>query len=371
MAIKLQFGIVGLGQSGKTTVFNALSSAGAAVGDYSASKSPNIAMVKIPDRRVVRLGEIFDTTNFVYGEIEFIDIAGLAPGASLTKDNLAELFKEGSYIQAIRPAQALLAVVRAFTDPQVPHPDGSVDPARDIKELESEMILGDLLQIEKRLERLEHLLKVKPSDRGKNELALLQRIETHLENEKPLRELEFVKEELAVIGSFGFLSLKPVLYLLNLGEDNINSGHELEKSVIVQTGKKMAIASLCGKIEMEIAALLEGDRAEFLQALGIDEPAFAAVMSKSFELLGYISFLTASEKEARAWPIPNGFTAFDGAGEVHSDIQRGFIKAEVISYNELDSIGDWHAAKKQGKIRLEGKSYVIQDGDIILYRFNV
>lgn len=368
--MKLQFGIIGLGQSGKTTTFNALCSAKASVGDYSSSKGANIAMVKIPDERVDKLAVLFGSPSRVYAEIEFIDIAGMA-SSSRGKQDIIDKLKEGSYIHQIRMAQALLVVVRCFEDENVPHPKNSIDPKRDINEIESELMLVDLVQIEKRIEAITHLLKVKPNDRLKSELTLMEKMQAHLESEKPLRELDFNKDERLFLGSFRFISEKPVLYLLNLGEDQIGASAELEKKYLPETGKNKAITSLCGKIEMEISDLDESDRDEFLKEMGIDKPALAKVLKKSYDLLGIISFLTAAENESRAWPIPRGFTALQAAGEIHTDIQRGFIKAETIHCDELIAIDGWHAAKKIGKVSLEGKAYIIKDGDVILYRFNV
>ncbi len=369
--MKLQFGIIGLGQSGKTTVFNALCSAHASVGDYSSAKTANIAMVKVPDERLEKTAEISNSATKVYAEIEFIDIAGMSAKAIKDKGEIDSLLKEGSYIQQLRMSQALLVVIRCFEDENVPHPKGAVNPARDIIEVESELMLIDLVQIEKRLETILHNLKVKPNDKLKKELALMERMKDHLEQEKPLREQEFVSEEQPVLGSFRFLSIKPILYLLNLGENQIGESSELERKYIPVPGVNKAVASLCGKVEMEISDLDEGDRGEFLKEMGIEKPALATVLQKSYDLLGLITFLTAAENETRAWPIPNGFTALQAAGEIHTDMQRGFIKAETVHFDDLVDTGDWHAAKKAGKLQLEGKAYVVKDGDVILFRFNV
>lgn len=368
----LQIGIIGLGQSGKTTVFNALCFANAKVGDFSSSKTPNIAVIKVPDKRLDRLAEIFASGKVTYPEIEFIDIAGMSSSRhGISGASSDKFFKEASYVHAIRMAQALLIVVRCFEDDNIPHPLGSVDPARDIIELESELIILDLIQIEKRMEKLIHLLKVRPSSEYKSEMVLMERMKAHLEEEKPLRELEFSKETKNFLAGFGFLSIKKALYLLNLGEKQIAQADQLEKRYFPQISDNMAIASLCGKIEMEIAAFDESERGEFIKELGIDQQASVKVIKKSFELLGLISFLTGNEKEVHAWAIPKGLTALEAAGEVHSDIQRGFIRAEVIDFEQLDAAGDWATAKKQGNVRLEGKDYIVRDGDVILYRFNV
>jgi GTP-binding protein YchF len=371
MATKLEFGIIGLGQSGKTTVFNALSGAGATVGDFSSSKTPNIAMVKIPDQRVDRLAEIFNAAKKTYGEIEFIDIAGMTGKGAGSRQELAGKLDDIGYVHAVRMAQALLVVVRCFHDDNVPHPSGSVNPARDISEIESEMMLVDLIQIEKRIEKLKHFLKVRPGEDNKRELALMEKMQAHLESDRPLREMEFSKDDSHVLGSFRFLSQKPALYLLNIDEGDLDKTAEIEKEFLPKVGENMAVSSLCGKIEMEIAALDEADRDVFLKDMGLEKPASQRVIRKAFDLLGYITFLTVGDPESRAWPIPRGFTAYDAAGEVHTDMQRGFIKAETVHYDDLDALGDWNAARKAGKLRLEGKDYVIRDGDVILFRFNV
>lgn len=361
----LQIGMIGLGQSGKTTVFNALCSGHAQVGDFSAAKSPNIAVIKVPDKRLHRLRDIFQSAKITYAEIEFIDVAGMT--ASESKDS----FKEPAFISAIKMTSELLAVIRCFENSNVPHPNNSIDPARDIAAIESELIFSDLLLIEKRLEKVTHMLKVKPTPAGKAEESLLIRMKNQLDTEKPLREMEFSKDELGLMGSFGFLSLKPILFLLNLDESQIASGPELEKRLFPVPAKNRACASLCGKIEMELAAMPESDRQDFLADLGIDELAAAKVIRRSFDLLGLICFLTAGEPESRAWPIPRGYTAWEAAGEIHSDIQRGFIKAETVAYADLDAIGDWAESRKHGKLRMEGKDYIVKDGDVMLFRFNV
>jgi GTP-binding protein YchF len=369
--MKLQFGIIGPAQSGKTTVFNALCSTQASVGDYSAAKAANIAIVKFPDTRVDKLAEIYGSAKTTHPEIEFIDIAGLAAHGAKDHHDAAELLKEGSFVHQLRMAQALLLVIRYFDDDNIAHPKGSIDPARDIIDMESELIIIDLVQIEKRLQALNHLIKVRPDDKSKAELALMEKMKDHLENELPLRELDFTREERLLLSGFRFLSLKPALYVLNISEDRIGDSIQIEQKYQRQDRKNLALAALCGKIEMEIAALAPEDREVFLKDMGIQQPALFKVIKKAYELLGLITFLTASENEARAWAIAEGYTAYEAAGEIHSDMQRGFIKAETIQFDELIAGGDWTDARKAGKIRLEGKEYIVQEGDVILYRFNV
>ena len=369
--MKLQFGIIGLEQAGKTTVFNALCSAHASVGDYSSGKAANIAMVKIPDDRVDALAELFGSPKRVYAEIEFVDIAGMTAPGSADRQAIAGQLKEGSYIHQLRMTQALLVVIRCFVDDNIPHPQGNVDPARDINDIETELKLIDLVQIDKRVENIQRLLKVKPTDKLKTEMALMTRMKDQLESERPLREMEFTKEDEQFLGSFRFLSIKPILYLLNLDENQISQAAEMEKTLFPDSGKNKAVASLCGKIEMEIQALDEKDRQDFLQELGIKKPAFEKVLQKSYDLLGLITFLTAAENESRAWPIPSGYTAVEAAGEIHTDLQRGFIKAETVHYDDLISLSGWNGARNAGKLRLEGKNYIVKDGDVILFKFNV
>ena len=362
----LKFGIIGLPQSGKSTIFNALSGAHAAVGDYSTAKAANFAIVKIPDPRIDRLVEIFQPRKITHAEVEYIDIAGL------TRDASSERKKEAAYIHSIRMADALLQVVRCFDNPDVPHPDGSVDPKRDIAEVDSELLLADMLVVENRLSKLERQMKVAAKDRDKAEVGLLKKLQESLESEKPLRELDLAAGEIKQIGTFGFLTLKPMLYILNLGENQLSDRHIWEDDfayLIEHTGS--GIASICGSLQMDIADLDEAERADFMRELGIESAASDVIINKSFGLLGMIVFLTGGEEEVHSWPIRRGTNAHSAAGEIHSDIQRGFIKAEVVGYDDLDKLGSWSKARDVGKLHLHGKDYVIQDGDVILFRFNV
>ncbi len=362
----MKFGIIGLPQSGKSTIFNALSGAHAAVGDYSTAKAANFAIVKIPDPRIDRLVEIFQPRKITHAEVEYIDIAGL------TRDASSERKKEAAYIHSIRMADALLQVVRCFDNPDVPHPDGSVDPKRDIAEVDSELLLADMMVVENRLSKLERQMKVAAKDRDKAEVGLLKKLQESLESEKPLRELDLTAGEIKQIGTFGFLTLKPMLYILNLGENQLSDRHIWEDDfayLIELTGS--GIASICGSLQMDIAGLAEAERADFMRELGIESAASDVIINKSFGLLGMIVFLTGGEEEVHSWPIRRGTNAHSAAGEIHSDIQRGFIKAEVAGYDDLDKLGSWSKARDVGKLHLHGKDYIVQDGDVILFRFNV
>ncbi len=363
----LQLGIIGLPLSGKTTVFNALSGSHAAVGDFSTSKAANLAMVKVPDPRLDRLVEIFHPKKITHAEIEYVDIAGLTRDASASDRK-----KEAAYVHSLRQTDALLQVVRCFENPNVPHPDGSIDPRRDISEVDLELMLSDLIMVENRLSKLEHLLKVTKKDQDEFQLNILQRCKEALEQGKPLRALEFTPEEKKAISGYRFLSQKPMLYLLNLDEKQCLEGARWEEefSFVTETPQS-SLAHICALLQMEIAALDEADRPEFMADLGLKELASEAVIKKSFDLLGLIAFLTGGDPEVHSWPIPRGATAHQAAGEIHSDIQKGFIKAEVVSFDDLDRLGSWSKAREEGKLHLHGKDYVVQDGDVILFRFNV
>ncbi len=362
----LRLGIIGLPQSGKTTFFNSISGAHAAVGDYSTSKGANIAVVKVPDDRFERLIEIFQPKKVTYAEIEYIDIAGM------TRDSSSERKKEAAYIHALRETEALLQVVRCFGNPNVPHPAGSVDPSRDIAEVDAELMLADLITIENRMTKIEKSIKVAKKEREEAEYKILAKLKDSLENEKPLRTVDLEADELKKIGNYGFLTLKPMLYVLNLGEDQLPDRAKIESEFewITQT-RQSDLASICASLQMDIADLDESDREEFMKELGIESAASDVIIKKSFEILGMMSFLTGGAPEVHAWPIQLGTSAHDAAGEIHSDIQRGFIKAEVVKFEDLDRLGSWAKARENGKLQLQGKDYIVQDGDVILFMFNV
>ena len=362
----LTFGIIGLPQSGKTTVFNAISGAHAAVGDYSTAKAANISVVKVPDQRLDRLVEIFKPRKITYAEVEYIDIAGMVKDASRDRK------KEAAYLHAIRQTEALLHVVRCFDNPNVPHPDGSVDPKRDISEIDSELILADLVIIETRMERIQKNIKVAKKKQEEEEYKILEKLKRHLEEEKPLRSLDLDNAERKAIGNYGFMTLKPMLYILNLGEDQIAKRTEIESEfAYLSDTANSGMATICGSLQMDIADLDESEREEFMKELGLEGVASDIIIRKSFSLLGMIAFLTGGDPEVHSWPIRRGTIAHDAAGEIHSDIQRGFIKAEVVKFRDLDSLGSWSKAREAGKLALHGKDYVVEDGDVILFMFNV
>lgn len=361
----MKFGIIGLPQSGKTTVFNALSGAHASVGDYSTSKEANIAVIKVPDVRVERVAEIIQPQKATHAEIEYIDIAGL------TRDASSDRKKEAAYIHSIRQADALLQVVRCFENPNVPHADGSVDPSRDISEVDSELMLADLISVESRLTKLERDIKVGKKDK-EIESKTLQKFQKTLEDENPLRSLELSDEESRLAAGFGFLTMKPMLYILNLGEDQLPDRRNIEDEFKYLSGLPgSSLASICASLQMDIGEMDESERGEFMKELGLSQAASDVIINKSFELLGMISFITGNEHEVRSWPVRGGISAHDAAGAVHSDMKRGFIKAEVVAFDDLDRLGNWSKTRDEGKLHLHGKDYIVQDGDVILFRFNV
>jgi ribosome-binding ATPase len=362
----LQLGIIGLPLSGKTTVFNALSGANASVGDYSTSKGANFAVVKVPDKRIDRLVEIFQPKKITLAEIEYIDIAGF------TKDASSDRKKEAAYVHSIRQTDALLQVVRCFENPNVPHPDGSVDPKRDIDDVDSELILADLVVLENRLIKLAHNLKVTKKSEDEAQFQVLEKCRKVLEDGIPIRTLDLSDAEKKLIGGYRFLTQKPMLYILNLDENQYRDGVRWEKEfsyLLERPGSSLAY--IPAALQMEIANLDAGEKAEFMKELGIEDLASDVIIKKSFDLLGLIAFLTGGAPEVRSWPIPRGYTAQLAAGTIHTDIQKGFIKAELVSFADLDRLGSWAKARDEGKLHLHGKDYIMNDGDVVLFRFNV
>jgi ribosome-binding ATPase len=364
--------IIGLPSSGKTTVFNALTRSEADTGTYSANPDePNLATVKVPDARLDRLTEMFRPQKRVPADVQYLDVAGIAKG-------IAEKGMSGALLGHLSQADALVLVARAFGDPNVPHGEGTVDPARDIETLQVELLFSDLAAVEKRLERIENQKQKvvgRERDAMERERALMERLRQALEAETPLREIlpEIDPEEAKTLRGFGFLTAKPLLVLLNLGEDQLGDA----ATALVAASRArferpgVAVTALPGQIEMEIGRLEPDDAAAFMKDLGIAESGLDHVIRRSFELLGLMPFFTVGPDECRAWTIRRGATAVEAAGEIHSDIQRGFIRAEVVGYDDLIGAGGLNEARKLGKLRREGKEYVVQDGDVINFLFNV
>ncbi|MEW6068658.1 MAG: redox-regulated ATPase YchF [Nitrospirota bacterium] len=361
----MKIAIIGLSNSGKTTIFNALTGMNIETPIYpTTSGDPHIGVVKVPDARLDKLSEIFKPKKTTHATIEYIDYIGLTKGDMEQNRKVFDLIKD---------VDAIVHVVRGFEDETVVHPMESVNPKRDAETVELEMILGDLELVDKRLDRMQQGLK-----RGKRpdemERKILLKCKEALEKETALRDIDFTEEEQKVIRNLQFMSTKPALVVLNVSEQEIDSdktkstAEELKKYF---KGRYIRVLNLCGKIEMDIAQLSHEEAKAFLDDIGIEEPALNKLIHVSYELLGLISFLTVGEDEVRAWTITKGMNAQKAAGKVHSDIERGFIRAEVISYEDFISVGSIHAAREKGLLRLEGKTYEVKDGDIINFRFNV
>lgn len=362
----MKVAIIGIPRSGKTTIFNALTRGKAEVAAYSPTLAPNIGVAKVSDPRFSVLEGIFQPKKTVPAEVSYIDIAG----------SIKSFGKEGAggeFLNYLTTADALLQVVRAFEDDKVPHPEGSIEPRRDIASLDLELAISDLAIIERRLEKLETSLKAaKAAERESylKEQLLLQKIKVELEKDKPIRIQGLTKEELKMLANYQFLTAKPMLVVLNIGEEQITQASELAGE-ISSLYPQFAVVALCGKLEMELAQLADAESREFREAMGLSEPALDRVIDLSYNLLGLISFFTTVSSELKAWTIPDGTPAQKAAGKIHSDMERGFIRAEVISYSDLESCGNITEARKRGLLRTEGKNYIIHDGDVVTFLFNV
>ena len=356
----LRIGIVGLPQTGKTTLFQILTRAhGSGIG--SGRQEARVGVVRVPDARLDRLTEMFKPQKNVHATIEYMDMPG----------SVIELARTGVQSQALRELDALVHVVRAFEDEAVPMEEGSVDPKRDIENVELELILSDLAVVEKRLERLEKDIKKQKNPALEKEFQVLKVCKAALEKQTPLREVELGAEESKVIRGFTFLSLKPMLYVLNLGEGDAaraNVADQFAAEAGLKQRLRTAVSAICGKVEAELAQLSDADAAEFLSSYGLKESATSRLINASYQLLGLISFFTVGEDECRAWTIRAGMTALEAAGEIHSDIQRGFIRAEVTKYDDLMATGSFAEARNRALLRLEGKEYVVHDGEIVHFR---
>jgi ribosome-binding ATPase len=361
----MKIGIIGLPNSGKTTVFNALTGGSAETAAYSSGTlEPNLATVKVPDPRLHVLAGMYKPKKVTFADVQYIDVAGLSGGAR-ESGGLSPAF-----LNYISQVDALLHVVRAFEDPNVPHPQETVDPRRDIETVDLELAFSDLAIIERRLQRLNGEIGKtagKEKELRIQERDVLQRLQAGLEADVPIRDAELAPDEEKMLRGYQFLSAKPLLIVLNIGEDQLNS----PALQIDYPHHKSAVVALAGKVEAEIAQLDAEDARAFLDDLGIEAPARDRAIGASYDLLGLISFLTAGPDEVRAWPISKGLPALEAAGAIHSDIQRGFIRAEVVAYDDLIAAGSMAEAKKRGTVRMEGKTYIVQDGDICNFLFNI
>jgi GTP-binding protein YchF len=365
----LKLGIVGLPNVGKSTLFNALTAAGADAANYPfCTVEPNVGMVEVPDPRVDLLAEKVQPQRTVRATVQFVDIAGLVKGAS-EGEGLGNQF-----LTNIRETDAIVHVVRCFDDPDVVHVMGSMDPVRDREVINLELILADMTVVEKRLERLRKAARSGDRD-AQTELALGERVLAALSDEKAARTVETDADESRIMRSWNLLTDKPVLYLANLHESDLPEGDNEHvralRAAVEASGERAEIIPVSSKIESEVAELPTEERAEFLQSLGLEEPGLHLLIRAGYRLLGLQVYFTAGEKEVRAWEIPVGARAPEAAGVIHSDFERGFIRAETVSFTDFQKTGSVKTAREQGLMRSEGKEYVVQDGDILLFRFNV
>jgi GTP-binding protein YchF len=355
----MRLGIIGLPLSGKTTIFNVLTRGDQPIVTGGGRFEVHTSVVDVPDRRLEQIAALSNPEKIIYAKVIYADIAGLGSGSG------GEI--SGSLLNQLSQMDGFLHVVRCFEDPGVPHLSGGVDPARDIAAMDAELLLNDLIAVERKLNRLEEE-RHKGGGRSKSEIereeTLFKRMQTALSDETHLRDVEFNDDEDRLLAGYGLLTRKPVLVILNLGDDQKCPDIEYLHS-------SSAVTSLQGKLEMEISQLSPDEAAVFLQEFGIEEPGMVRLIRISFDLLGLITFFTIGEDEVRAWAIPLGETAHEASGRIHTDIYSGFIRAEVIRWDELETLGGLSEARATGKLRLEGKNYILQDGEVMQVRFNI
>jgi ribosome-binding ATPase len=353
----VQAGIIGLPQVGKTTLFRILTKAH--VEGKGAASATHVGVAKVPEPRLLELAKLYSPKKITYATVNYVDLGGMQ------KERMREALPQ------LREVDVIAHVIRVFEDPSVPHSEGSIDPLRDATNLDLELMLSDHDQITRRLERVEKDLKKKRDPALEIEKTALEKCKAQLEAEKPLRELELTAEERKSIGGFLFLSARPVLYVLNLGDeeaDKLDTAVERHMLGALQGRPNAAVVAICGRLEAELAEMNDEEAAELLASYGLKEPGLNRLIRATYDLLGLIQFFTAGEPEVRAWTIRKGAPAVKAAGAIHSDIEKGFIRAEVVRWDDLVAAGSVAAAKEKAQVRLEGKEYVVQEGDVILFR---